>query len=154
MINAYHQPHKVLHLRDPLLRLQFTNSPNPSTISLVDRHWVLLASGLWQNNFTRFPLPINIPLVNCQVASQLKESFFFAGFCFLSRPRATYVLAIFIAVYSRCPCWNAHGHNLIGFGTSKDYPNNQNNRLKKSCFSGLVCFAANVLPTRLRNLYP
>jgi hypothetical protein len=43
MINTYYQPDKVLHLRDPLFRSQFTNSLNPSTIGLVDRHRVLLA---------------------------------------------------------------------------------------------------------------
>jgi hypothetical protein len=35
---ANQQPHKVLHLRFPLLWSQFTNSANPSTIALVDRH--------------------------------------------------------------------------------------------------------------------
>jgi hypothetical protein len=37
------QPDKVLNLCDPLLRPQFTNSLNPSTIGLVDRHRHLLA---------------------------------------------------------------------------------------------------------------
>jgi hypothetical protein len=41
MINANHQPDKVLNLCDPLLRPQFTNSRFPSTIGLVDRHRIL-----------------------------------------------------------------------------------------------------------------
>jgi hypothetical protein len=43
MKDTNHQPDKVLHLCDPLLRAQFTNSLNPSTIGLVDRHGILLA---------------------------------------------------------------------------------------------------------------
>jgi hypothetical protein len=43
MKDANHQPDKVLNLCDPLLGSQFTNSLNPSTISLVDRHRDLLA---------------------------------------------------------------------------------------------------------------
>src|SRR5574338_1391905 len=43
MINAYHQPDKVLHVGNPLPRTEFTNSRFPSTIGLVDRHWDLLA---------------------------------------------------------------------------------------------------------------
>ena len=43
MIDSNHQPDKVLHLCNPLLRTQFTNSRFPSTIGLVDRHWDLLA---------------------------------------------------------------------------------------------------------------
>jgi hypothetical protein len=38
MINAYHQPNKILNLGDALLRPQYTDSLNPSTIGLVDRH--------------------------------------------------------------------------------------------------------------------
>jgi len=37
---------KVLHLRFPLFRSQFTNSLNPSTIGLVDRHVKLQAKFL------------------------------------------------------------------------------------------------------------
>jgi hypothetical protein len=43
MINTDHLPDKVLYVGDPLLRSQFTNSTNPSTIHLVDRHDRLLA---------------------------------------------------------------------------------------------------------------
>src|SRR6266542_2270613 len=46
MKHADHQPHKISHLRNPLVRTQFTNSTNPSTIGLVDRHRVLLAKFL------------------------------------------------------------------------------------------------------------
>jgi hypothetical protein len=43
MKDTNHKPDKVFHLRDALLRAQFTNSLNPSTIGLVDRHGILLA---------------------------------------------------------------------------------------------------------------
>jgi hypothetical protein len=43
MKDTNQQPHKVLNLGYALLRSQFTNSLNPSTIGLVDRHSILLA---------------------------------------------------------------------------------------------------------------
>ena len=40
MKDTNQQPDKVLNLSDPLLWSQFTNSLNPSTIGLVDRHGI------------------------------------------------------------------------------------------------------------------
>ncbi|WP_345110631.1 hypothetical protein, partial [Candidatus Villigracilis vicinus] len=61
---AYQQPHEVLNLCLPLFPTQFTNSANPSTIGLVDRHEKLLwQGGLSQSNFTRFFVPINVLFV-------------------------------------------------------------------------------------------
>jgi hypothetical protein len=39
---ADHQPDKIPDLRNSLFWSQFTNSANPSTIGLVDRHGFLL----------------------------------------------------------------------------------------------------------------
>src|SRR5271157_2824434 len=49
MKDTNHQPHKVLYLRDALLRTQFTDSLNPSTIGLVDRHSNLPAKSFFAN---------------------------------------------------------------------------------------------------------
>jgi hypothetical protein len=38
MIHTNQQPDKIPNVRDPLVGSQFTNSLNPSTIGLVDRH--------------------------------------------------------------------------------------------------------------------
>jgi hypothetical protein len=63
MIYPCDHPHKILNLGDPLFWTQFTDSLNPSTIGLVDRDSNLGAKCFSQNNFARFPLPINSSFV-------------------------------------------------------------------------------------------
>ncbi len=69
MINSYQQPYKILNLGNSLFWTQFTNSLNPSTIGLVDRHSNLRAKCFSQDNFTRFSMSINSSFVNCQVTN-------------------------------------------------------------------------------------
>ncbi|WP_345309201.1 hypothetical protein, partial [Candidatus Villigracilis saccharophilus] len=63
MKNTYQQPYEVLNLCLSLLRTQFTNSLNPSTIGLVDRHWNLRVKSFVVKQLYPISVPINISLL-------------------------------------------------------------------------------------------